>query len=43
MQGTIKLRTLLPYPQEQVWKALTDCKILGSWFMENEVQLKIME
>lgn len=36
MQRTIKIKTTLPYKPEQVWQALTDQKILGSWFMEND-------
>jgi uncharacterized protein YndB with AHSA1/START domain len=35
---TIKLKTVLPYPQETVWKALTDAELLGSWFMENNIE-----
>jgi len=38
MRRTIKLKTFLPYPQETVWKALTDPKLLGSWFMENDIE-----
>lgn len=37
MTRTIKLKTFLPYSQEMVWKALTVPKILGSWFMENNI------
>ncbi|HEY0894948.1 MAG TPA: SRPBCC domain-containing protein [Sphingobacteriaceae bacterium] len=38
MTRTIKLKTVLPYPQETVWLALTDPKLLGSWFMENDIE-----
>ena len=38
MTRTIKLKTVLPYSQETVWKALTDAKLLGSWFMENNIE-----
>ena len=37
MTRTIKLKTFLPYSQDKVWKALTDPKLLGSWFMENNI------
>lgn len=38
MTRTIKLKTVLPYSQEKVWEALTDPKLLGSWFMENDIE-----
>lgn len=38
MARTIKLKTVLPYPQEKVWQALTEPKWLGSWFMENNIE-----
>jgi len=38
MARTIKLKTVLPFPQEQVWQALTNPKLLGSWFMENNIE-----
>lgn len=38
MKRTIKLATVLPYPPDKVWKALTDAKLLGSWFMENDIK-----
>lgn len=37
MTRTIKLKTVLPYPPEKVWLALTDAKLLGKWFMENDM------
>jgi len=38
MTRTINLKTVLPYPIEKVWLALTDPKLLGSWFMENNIE-----
>jgi uncharacterized protein YndB with AHSA1/START domain len=38
MTRTIKLKTVLPYAQEKVWRALTEPKLLGSWFMENNIE-----
>ncbi|HTM67012.1 MAG TPA: SRPBCC domain-containing protein [Flavipsychrobacter sp.] len=38
MTRTIKLKTVLPYPTEQVWQALTDAELLGRWFMENNIE-----
>lgn len=38
MTRTIKLKTELPYTPNKVWQALTDPKLLGSWFMENDIQ-----
>src|SRR6185312_13996345 len=38
MARTIKLKTVLPFPQEQVWQALTNPKLLGNWFMENNIE-----
>ena len=38
MTRTIKLKTALPYTQEKVWQALTDPKLLGRWFMENNIE-----
>jgi uncharacterized protein YndB with AHSA1/START domain len=38
MTRTIKLKTVLPYAPDKVWLALTDPKILGSWFMENNIE-----
>lgn len=39
MIRSIKLKTVLPYPPALVWKALTDARILGTWFMENNITL----
>ena len=38
MTRTIKLKKVLPYPQDKVWQALTDPQLLGSWFMENNIE-----
>ena len=40
MTRTIKLKIVLPYPPEKVWLALTDPKLLSSWFMENDIEAK---
>jgi uncharacterized protein YndB with AHSA1/START domain len=40
MTRTIKLKTVLPYPPEKVWLALTDAKLLGKWFMANDIEPK---
>lgn len=40
MTRTIKLKTFLPYTQESIWQALTDAKLLGNWFMENDIEPK---
>lgn len=37
MLRTISLKTFLPYPPSIIWRALTDSKLLGSWFMENDI------
>lgn len=41
MTRTIKLKTVLPYPPEKVWQALIDAKLLGSWFMKNDIEPKL--
>lgn len=38
MKRTIRLKTVLPFPLENVWRALTDSRLLGSWFMENDIK-----
>ena len=38
MIRAIRLKTFLPYPPEIVWAALTDSKILGRWFMKNDIE-----
>ena len=39
MKRTIRLKKVYPYKPEQVWQALTDAKLLGKWFMENDIEL----
>jgi len=38
MTRTIKFKTILPYPPELVWRALTEPQQLGNWFMENDIK-----
>jgi uncharacterized protein YndB with AHSA1/START domain len=38
MTRAIKIKTVLPYSTDQVWRALTDSKILASWLMENDLK-----
>lgn len=38
MKRTIRLKTVLPHSPDKVWLALTDAKLLGSWFMENDIK-----
>lgn len=38
MTRTIKIKTILPYPPEKVWRALTDAELLGGWFMKNDIE-----
>lgn len=38
MKRTIRLKTVLPYSTDKVWQALTDAKLLGNWFMENNIE-----
>ena len=38
MKRTIKIKRYLPYPVSQVWQAITDSRILGKWFMENDFE-----
>src|SRR3954464_12987585 len=37
MHRTINLLVFLSHPTEKVWKALTDPKLLGGWFMQNDM------
>jgi uncharacterized protein YndB with AHSA1/START domain len=41
MQRTIKIKKYLPYSIPTVWKAITDSKALGKWFMENNFEPKL--
>lgn len=36
MKRTIGIKSYLPYVQEVVWRYLTEPKLLGKWFMEND-------
>lgn len=36
MQRTIKLKQCFAYPPLLVWEAITDPKLLGKWFMQND-------
>jgi uncharacterized protein YndB with AHSA1/START domain len=38
MTRSIKIKQMLPYPPEMVWRALTDADLLGKWFMQNDIQ-----
>lgn len=38
MTRTIRLKTVLPHPQEKVWEALTNSALLGNWLMENDIE-----
>jgi uncharacterized protein YndB with AHSA1/START domain len=38
MERTIRLKSYLPYRPEMVWKALTDARTMGKWFMENDIK-----
>lgn len=37
VQRTIRLKTVLPYAPDKVWRALTNPELLGAWFMENDM------
>jgi uncharacterized protein YndB with AHSA1/START domain len=41
MERNIRLERLLPYSHEQVWQAITDSRLLGSWFMPNDLVPKL--
>ncbi len=38
MKRTIRIKRWLPYNTEDVWNAVTNAKMLGSWFMENDLE-----
>lgn len=38
MQRSVRIRKSFPYPPDLVWKAITDSKLLGKWFMENDFE-----
>ena len=41
MQRTIRLATTVPHAPDQVWRALTEPELLGSWFMANDIAPKL--
>ena len=41
MTRTIKMKTVLPHSPEKVWAALTNAKLLGKWFMENNIEPEV--
>lgn len=41
MKRTIKIKRCIPFQPKQVWQAITDPKLLGDWFMENDIELKL--
>lgn len=41
MEHNIRIEKTLPFPHEQVWQALTDFKILSSWFMPTDILPKL--
>ncbi len=41
MKRTIRIKYHLPYTQEQVWRALTESRLLGKWFMENDFKAEV--
>lgn len=40
MTRTIRIKTVLPYAVDKVWRALTEADLLGSWFMKNDMVAK---
>ncbi|MGL5795619.1 MAG: SRPBCC family protein [Waterburya sp.] len=34
----VKLNIFYPHPPEKVWQALTDCRILNAWMMNNDFE-----
>ena len=38
MRRIIHLKKFYPYKPELLWQALTDAKLLGQWFMENDME-----
>ena len=41
MTNRVKLSVFYPYPPEKVWQALTDCRILSVWMMNNDFEPRI--
>ncbi len=38
MKEQVKLSIFYPHAPEKVWQALTDCRILSTWMMENDFE-----
>ena len=38
MKEQVKLSVFYPHPPEKVWQALTDCRILNAWMMNNDFE-----
>ena len=38
MKEQVKLCVFYPHPPEKVWQALTDCRILNAWMMNNDFE-----
>lgn len=41
MREQVKLNVFYPHPPEKVWQALTDCRILKAWMMENDFEPRL--
>lgn len=41
LERTIRIKKFYPYPKELVWQALTNSKLLGTWFMENDLEPRL--
>ena len=41
MKEQVKLNVFYPYPVEKVWQALTDCRILNIWMMNNDFEPRV--
>lgn len=41
MKRNIKLEAFYPYPQERVWRAITDTDALGKWLMPNDFEPRV--
>lgn len=41
MREQLKLNVFYPHPPEKVWQALTDCRILNAWMMENDFEPRL--
>lgn len=41
MQRNIRIERVFPYAPAQVWKAITEPRALGAWFMENDFESRL--